>query len=306
MIEIDGTNNIKQSFGLPIGPLYYQFQAYDDWGLDILGRIPVHVACKDMRREPDRIFHLTRQPENHPYDEAQSPFPARLWRHLNEQQSLTDWQQHSSRLDTVWFSRETVHTFWKAESDPAIGPVRFHLPWGLIIDDIITRGGGLVHGGLASFNESGLLFLAPPGGGKSTTLSTAPDSWQVLSDDAALIWPGSAKEWFASALPAWGGIINPETKWCYPKLNLGSGCRLKGLVLLEKASDIQLRRTVAVEIVANLYRSLNEYPAAIMGSRKQWGALFHMAAQMTRDLPGWTLSLPRHGNVWPLLIQEAV
>jgi hypothetical protein len=77
-------------------------------------------------------------------------------------------------------------------------------------------------------------------------------------------------------------------------------------MLLEKASGIQLQPTSPVDIVANLYRSLNEYPAAIMGSRKQWEPLFRMASQMTRDLSGWKLSLPRHGDVWPLLIKEAV
>jgi hypothetical protein len=286
MIEFGETNDIKQSIGLPIGPLYYQLQAYDQWGIDVIERISAHLACRNMQRQPDRIIHLTQE--------------------LTDQHNSLDWQQHSSRLDTVRFSAQTVHTFWNAETDPAIGPVRFHLPWGLIIDDIITRGGGLVHGGLACFNESGLLFLAPPGGGKSTTLGTAPVTWQVLSDDAALLWPGDTKEWHASALPAWGNIINPEMEWSYPLMNLSRCCRLKGLMVLEKASGIQLQPTSPVDIVVNLYRSLNEYPAAIMGSRKQWEPLFRMAAQMARDLSGWTLSLPRHGDVWPLLVKEAV
>jgi hypothetical protein len=306
MIEIDETSDIKKSIGLQLGPLYYHFLAYDEWGVDVLERISLHLTCRNIQGKPDRIIHLTRKLENYPEGKMKVSFPVRLWQHLNVQQRLTDWQQHSSRLDTVWFTTQSVHTFWKAEAEPAIGPVRFHLPWGLIIDDIINRGGGLVHGGLASFNDSGLLFLAPPGGGKSTTLSTAPVSWQVLSDDAALIWPGDNKEWHASALPAWGSIINPEMEWSYPLMNLACCCRLKGLMLLEKASGIQLQPTSPVDIVANLYRSLNEYPAAIMGSRKQWEPLFRMAAQMTRDLSGWTLSLPRHGDVWPLLIKEAV
>ena len=299
-------NDIKQSIELQIGPLYYQLNAYDGWGVDVLEQISAHVTCKKVQCKPDRIIHLAHLPEEGSSDKTQTPFFDRLWPPISAGLNLSGWQQHISSLDTVWFSKQTVHTFWKAETDPDVGPVRFHLPWGLIIDDIIARGGGLIHGGLASFNESGLLFLAPPGGGKSTTLSTAPPNWQVLSDDAALIWPKNFKEWHASPLPAWGNIINPEMNWSYPGMKLDRCCRLKGLIVIEKASDIQLQPTSPIDVVANLYRSLNEYPAAIMGSRKQWEPLFRMAAQMVRDLSGWNLSLPRHGDIWPLLVKETV
>ncbi len=299
-------NDIKQSIGLQIGPLYYQMNAYDGWGVDVIEQISAHVACKKVQCKPDRIIHLSHLPEEDSGDTTQASFPDRLWPQISDELNPSDWQRHNSRLDTVWFSTQTMHTFWKPETDPVIGPVRFHLPWGLIIDDIIARGGGLIHGGLACFNEAGLLFLAPPSGGKSTTLSTAPSNWQVLSDDAALIWPENGKEWHASPLPAWGNIINPEVNWRYPGMKLDCYCRLKGLILIEKASEVQLLPTSPINVVAKLYRSFNEYPAAIMGSRKQWEPLFRMAAQMVRDLSGWNLSLPRHGDVWPLLAKEAV
>jgi hypothetical protein len=305
MIELETTNDIYQSLGMQIGPLYYELRAYDGWGVDVLECISAHVACKNMQCKPDRIIHLTQISQEDLGDTTQPPFPDRLCPQVTGLHPPLDWQQRSSRLDTVWFSAQTVHTFWKAVTDSAIGPVRLHLPWGLIIDDIIARGGGLIHGGLASFNDSGFLFLAPPSGGKSTTLSTAPTSWQVFSDDAALLWPGNQNEWQASPLPAWGNIINPGMKWLYPEMKLGRCCRLKGLVILEKASEIHLQPISPIDIVANLYRSLNEYPAAIMGSGQQWGPLFRMAARMARDLSGWTLSLPRHADIWPLLTKEA-
>ena len=174
----------------------------------------------------------------------------------------------------------------------------------MIIEDIVARGGGLIHGGLASYRDSGLLFLAPPSGGISTTLSTAPTDWRVLSDDAALIWPDNDSGWHASPLPAWGNMLGSEEVWRYRDLALGSQVQLKGILSLEKALEIHLQSMDAVNLLPSLYRAFGEYPAAIIGSGQRWEPLFRMAAQMVRDLPGWQLQLPRHGDIWPLLSRE--
>ena len=305
MKEHRNKNLISQDTMLCVGPHRYQFRAYDGWGRNVLARLFAHLPDQALSSPPDRIIHLVQIPTAELTETEQPELPDRLVALLPEGVATLNWQRHSSRLDTVWFSSQTVHTFWNADTDPAIGPVRFHFPWGLIIEDIVARGGGLVHGGLASHQDSGLLFLAPPGGGKSTMLGTAPPEWRVLSDDAALIWPGTDGGWLASPLPAWGNMLDSEDGWRYHDLALGSRVKLNGLLLLEKAMQIHLQPVAAVDFLPGLYRALGEYPAAVVGGGQRWELLFRMAAQMVRDLPGWRLHLPRHGDIWPLLRREA-
>jgi hypothetical protein len=301
MNEPRNTNLISQCSLLCIGPLRYQFRAYDEWGCDVLTRLSVHLPFQESFYTLDRIIHLVQIPSSKFTEADQLKLPDLLVALLPEDVATRGWQRHCSGLDTVWFSSQTIHTFWNADTDPAIGAVRFHFPWGLVIEDIVVRGGGLIHGGLASHQDSGLLFLAPPGGGKSTMLSTAPPEWRVLSDDAALIWPDSRGGWLASPLPAWGNMINTEETWRYYDLALGSQIQLNGLFLLEKAMEIHLQSIPSVDLLPGLYRALCEYPAAVIGGGQRWGPLFRMAAQMVRDLPAWRLRLPRCGDIWPLL-----
>ena len=305
MNEPGNINLINLRKSLCVGPRRYQFRAYDEWGCDVLTRLFAHLPDQGSSPAPDRIIHLVQIPSLELTEAAQPKLPDRLVALLPEGVATPNWQRHSSRLDTVWFASHTVHAFWNADTDPLIGPVRFHFPWGLIIEDIVAHGGGLIHCGLASYQNSGLLFLAPPGGGKSTLLSTAPPGWRVLSDDAALVWPDADGSWQASPLPAWGNIIDSGQTWRYHDLALGSRVQLKSLLLIEKAMEIHLQPVAAIDLLPGLYRALGEYPAAVIGGGQRWEPLFRMAAQMVRDLPAWRLRLPRHGDIWPLLGREA-
>lgn len=291
---------------LQVGPLCYQMRAYDTWGCGVLEQLFAHLQSAETGRAADRIVHLlSAAPESVSKGERHG-LPADFRRVLPGGVAAHGWQCHRSRLDTTWFTPQSTHTFWNAATDPVVGSVRFQLPWGLIIEDIVTRGGGLVHGGLAGREGSGLLFLAPPGGGKSTTLSSAPSDWQVFSDDAALIWPQTGGDWLASPLPAWGNVIAPGEEWRYHDLVLARSIALKGIVVLEKTLQVHLHQLKASEVLPDLYRAFGEYPAAVIGSAQRWEQQFRTAAQLVRDLRGWRLGLPLHGDVWALLSREAV
>lgn len=289
---------------LLVGPFRYRLRAHDDWGQRLLQGITSHLACDEPNGLPDRLIHLLQDSASGPTALSQRSLAERFKTMIPEMDDA-GWCLLKDPSHTIWLTPQSRHTFWTAAAEPAIGPVRFHLPWGLLIEDIIARGGGLVHGGLASFQGSGLLFLAPPGGGKSTTLSTAPPNWQVLSDDAALVWPEQNNFWQTSPLPAWGNMIRPESHWLYPQLAVGQHCQLKGLLLLHKENTIQLEKLAPTQVVPSVHRALSEYPGAIMSGIDRRVPMFRCAAQMARDLKGWRLSLPRHGDIWPMLVAEA-
>lgn len=289
---------------LHLGPLKYLLLAHDSWGEQVLDKLAKHLTIPTEASTPDRIIHLLHD-KHADYTRAEGQLPAQLNECLADEHGQSGWQLQRNQINTLWKSSRSRHTFWTATASSSIGPIRFHLPWGLIIGDMVNHGGGLLHCGLASHGDSGILFLAPPGGGKSTTLSTAPSNWQVLSDDAALVWVDGSGSWFASPLPAWGNMIRPGDDWLYPNLGIDRCCRIKSLLLIEKANAIALGRLLSSAVVPSLYRSLCEYPATITAEAIQQESFFRSAAMICRKLPSWQLSLPLNGNIWPLLAKEA-
>ncbi len=295
----------RQTLVLNLGPLTYALQAYDRWGATVLNNIAKHTTILHSDKTPDRIIHLVRHSQKGIIKHSTLPLPAQLEKYLPADHKQATWQIQNDQINCLWLGVQTRHTFWTATASSTIGRIRFHLPWGLIINDLIKLGGGVIHGGLACYGESGCLFLAPPGGGKSTTLSTAPGDWTVLSDDAALVWPDGRGSWFASPLPAWGNLLRQQEAWRYQELPLHRCCRIVGLFMIKKGASIHLKHRPQTAVVPFVYRSLCEYPAAITATELQKEALFRTAASISRELPAWELSLPLHGNIWPLLAEVA-
>jgi SynChlorMet cassette protein ScmC len=295
-----------QTLHLHLGPLTYLLQAHDSWGESVLVDIARHINSPIMEGTPDRIIHLANDAPPAHISVAGGQLPAQFKKYLPEGQADSGWSVQQNRINCIWQSQHSPHTFWTATAASSLGNIRFHLPWGLIISDMVNHGGGLIHCGLACYQDSGLLFLAPPSGGKSTTMSSAPEDWQALSDDAALVWPDDKGSWHASPLPAWGNMIQPENKWLYRDMSLSRCCHLKGLMLLEKAHSINLQTLAPSTTLPSVYQALCEYPATITAEALQQQAFFHSAAAISRTLPAWQLSLPLHGNVWPLLTEKAL
>lgn len=284
---------------LAIGPLVYHLYAVDQWGADTLDGICAHLASSAIAKHADRkivLFH------DHPKAYMSEGNPDGLSvREVGED----SWQLRRNLIGTTWESPQSDCIFWSAGVDASIGTVRFHLPWTLIIEDLVALGGGLIHAGLVSHGDSGYIFTAPPGGGKSTTLRTAPTGWTVMSDDAALIWPAD-NHWLASALPSWGDQIRPDGSWPWPQMRLDATCVITDIVQLEKGDRIELVRQTPSTALASIYRALCEYPVILLADTGYREEYFHSAAQLARDLSTWQLTLPRHGDIWPLLRQEPV
>ncbi len=290
---------------LHLGPLKYHLHAHDSWGEQVLDNIARHISPPSETSTPDRIIHLVHDKLAVNAHLSERRLSVELSKYLPDDGDQSDWQIQRNHINTICTNSRSRHIFWTTTASSSIGPIRFHLPWGLIISDMVNHGGGLLHCGLACHEDSGVLFLAPPSGGKSTTLSTAPPDWQVLSDDAALTWTDSSGAWFASPLPAWGNMIKPKEEWQYPNLALDRCCRIKSLLMIKKADSISLKRLRSSAVVPSLYQAMCEYPATITAEAIQQEAFFRSAAALSRELPGWQLSLPRHGNIWPLLVEEA-
>ena len=265
-----------------------------------MGRIRRHLQVAD-RQDPeraDRVIHLVMGKNRL----GSFTHPRNL---LPDQFDGLDWRSIDNPVNALWLADNCRDVIWTATSQVDSAPPRFDLPWNLLISDITARGGGLLHTGLARYKNSGLLLLAPPGGGKSTTLGTAPCDWQVLSDDAALVWPADSGVWLASPLPAWGAIIDPNRDWPVAKPRLDQTCRLKSLLILHKSPHLSLSPISSSSAMPHVYRAYCEYPVTIVASALHPEPWFRAAAKLCRSVACWEIDLPLHGDIWPLLEDNA-
>lgn len=276
---------------LALGPLRYDCIAYDPWAEQILNDLHQHLPMRQPSVHPNRTIHLRRIEQDAATEAAArtgllSSLPAAIW------------YRQRNPINTVWLSPATDAAVWSDGMSAALGRFHYHLPWNVIIDDMILRGGLPVHGALAEYAGQGLLFVAPPGGGKTTTMATAPPGWNVLSDDAALIWPDRADMWTASPLPSWTELSSADRT---PRTDPGRTCRLRGLVLLNKAKRIDLDKIAPVKALPALYRAVGEYPVLVMTEVDCRSHAFRLASHLVRTLPCWRLDLPLGGHIWPHL-----
>ncbi|MDT8441496.1 MAG: hypothetical protein RQ723_07530 [Desulfuromonadales bacterium] len=272
----------------------YDCIAYDAWAEQTLAELRQYLPPGATVGRPTRTLHLRRI---EPTRAAEATVAAGL----TADQPQAVWYRQKNPVNTVWQSPQTSDVLWTDGIAGEIGCFHYHLPWNVIIDDMILHGGLPVHGALAVHAGQGLLFVAPPGGGKTTTMATAPAGWDVLSDDAALIWPDRTNHWSASPLPSWTELVSADRT---PRTDPGRTCRLQGLVLLNKADRVDLRRVAPVKAVPALYRAVGEYPVLVMTEVDCRSHAFGLACRLARTLPCWQLDLPRGGDIWSRL--EAV
>jgi len=294
-----------QTLDLTVGPLCYRLLAHDSWAAGLLGRIGAAIDAGSGSTTPLERIHLLQRPLcdlTMQQIEAQR-LPKELAACVAEALPTDGWECSGHELlYQVWRHPESQHLFWTEgrEHDPT--PFSFHLPWQVILQDILQAGGVILHGGLAVREGRGCLFTAPPGGGKSTALACPTAGWQVLADDATLLWPVSDGRCMASPLPTWSVLLGagsrPEqiASW-----QLSRQVPVHACMLLEKSPEVRFSPVPPVEAAYPLYRACSEYPAVILSRHELRGQVFHNACALARAVPAWQLELTRQADFWPLL-----
>lgn len=296
----DITHRFGESICLSVGPFIYMFHAYDRWGSETLHKIKGHLACTPQEKcgDIDRHIHLI--------SDNQDELPTAIFhRILPDSERNMKWQFTKNLVNVICHSDNSSHVLWSSGPDSKIGTTRFDFPWSLLIKDITDIQGGLIHAGLACHRQSGVLFLAPPTGGKTTTLSSAPPDWQVMSDDAALLWPTPSGGWIASPLPAWGMITNPDRVWPSNPIALDESCHVKSLLVLHKTSELSLIKATPSAVMPDVFCALTEYPVNIIAEVNQSEPMFRVSARLCRELECWDLNLPLQTDIWALISEKA-
>jgi SynChlorMet cassette protein ScmC len=178
----------------------------------------------------------------------------------------------------------------------------FQLPWHPILEDMVKLGGALLHSGLAVVEDRGYLYTAPPGGGKTTTLSRIPSPWQVVADDAVLVWPTEEGVFRTAPLPTWGVLFGSKEKiQNVVQWKVGTTFKTAGVILLKKAEHERLVPLRASEAAQHLYRAFSEHPVVLTNRDPFRKHLFRTACRLSRAVPAWQLELSSEGTFWELL-----
>ena len=294
---------------LTLGPLRYEFRAHDAWGQEALAGLRRNLDSVAFSNVPDRITHLLDcrlTPQEHAQIDA-GDLPDCLVALLPENSPRQGWELTGDESGYLsWCHARTCHAIWSYNTVRVEYHARFQLPWQTLLRDIVALGGGILHGGLVALHGRGCLVTAPPGGGKTTAISRLPASWQVLADDAALIWPTASSAFEASPLPTWSVLLGRNAAIpAIGRWRVGTCAPLAAVVLLKQGDQERLESLRPVEAVPHLYRGLCEHPRVVTNREPLSHALFNAACALTETVPTWELTLTRTGAFLSLL-EEAL
>jgi SynChlorMet cassette protein ScmC len=297
--------SLSKSRRIVFGPLRFQFTAHDAWAEVMLHRLGKKLECVDFSGLPHRYVHLL---EFHPdslerADGRLVRLPEKTARLLPRNLPREDWVLTGDDTGyACWSHPCSRHALWTFPTETPHAKADFQVPWQLLFEEIITRKGAMAHGGLATLNKKGFLFLAPPGGGKSTALSRLPPPWRVLGDDAALVWPNRRGGFSASPLPTWGDLLKPEE-------NIGGGVRFKvgrnidldGIFLLVKSNCDESIALSPLKALPRIFRALNEHPRVYAVRHVFVSELIECANSLTKKTALWELKLTLSGRFWEIV-----
>jgi hypothetical protein len=287
---------------LMIGPLQYEFRAHDIWGEKTLGRLRTHLLCGGFSGPPQRVLHLANLGMTAEENEQinRDRLPDRFAALLPADSPRQGWILTGDETGYLSFRHQaTNHGLWIFGAITEEYQAPFQLPWPMMFEDIVEKGGGILHGGLIVRNGKGLILTAPPGGGKTTAISRLPSPWSVLADDACLVWPGNGKSFLASPLPTWSMLLgHGETLPFIGRWKIGTVVPVLGIILLQKSDTDRLTPLPVLKVVPALYQALCEHPRVVTNCDLPRMRLFDIARCLAKATPVWRLDATLTGQFW--------
>jgi hypothetical protein len=287
------------------GPLHYEFRAHDNWGMYALNNLREYCHCLEFAGKADRVFHLAKldmtPDENKEIN--QNWLPERFNVLLPKEAPHQDWFLEGDETGYLNFWHErSQHCLWVFGAIPELSQAPFQLPWRLILEDIIKKGGGIMHGGLIVQNGKGFILTAPPGGGKTTAISRLPLTWQVFSDDACLVWFEKNNMYYASPLPTWSVVLGKnKTLQNINNWEIGIVVSLSGIIFLQKGNQESMIQLPTLEGIPCIYRSLCEHPKVVKNRDLHHVHFVATARRLSKSVPNFILQATRDGQFWGLI-----
>jgi SynChlorMet cassette protein ScmC len=230
-----------------VGPLRYRLVARDDWGEAAIADLRAHVQAEAFEGPAHRELIY-----------------GDLGNGLVTAAPPDAWTAHD--MDTgcvVWLAEQAGTAFVTPSPDEPRWTSRYHFPWHAVVQDAAARGGVIVHAALVACGARAWLITAPPGGGKTTTVSRLPQGWRLMGDDACLLWPEGGG-FVASPLPTWSHMLGVNDM--PPGLDtwrVAETLPVAGAVVLHKGDEDGLTPLAPMQAVTALYRAFSEHPVVL-------------------------------------------
>ncbi len=166
-------------------------------------------------------------------------------------------------------------------------PTPIDTPLRLLLSyELPRRRGLLVHACGFADPRGAVVFMAPSGGGKTTTARKLPHATVLSDDQVALRW--TPEGWCAWSLPFVGE---------YARATRPQKARLRAVVLLSQASEVSLARVSAQTALPKVLSGTVYFVRGDPGS----AALLDHAIDLVASVPVYSLGITRDAPVGPVL-----
>ena len=307
---------------LRFGPLCYRIVGHDDWGVEIISQLREHLGDASGSAAAELTLHAVRHPISLQPETARGlplalelktcrrtgGLPPTLRPVLGSPAPSSGWRVTGDDMGGyVWRHPGHEEAIWAYLAPPRSTRPLFPLPWCCLLEDIVGIAGGLVHAALVVHEGAGFLLTAEPGGGKTTAAGRVPPDWDVLADDAALVWPDGAGGFYASPLPTWGFMTrgNP-LPLALEKWSLDRQVKVAGVALLRKAKQLSLFPVRPAYAAKELHTRFSEHPGVCSLRILFREHVFRVACSLARSVPVWRLELEVDSAFWECLRIEAM
>ncbi len=168
----------------------------------------------------------------------------------------------------------------------------------------LLRAGNLpIHAGLGVYGEKGVLFAAPGGTGKSTTMRRLPSEWETVNDDECWLVQTDAGL-FAHPMPTWSDLVLRNIDQVWPST---TAIPIHTVVFLRQAQKVSLEqlqhaatsnylKQACEQIFRRAWTSLP--PPDLTQVRKR---VFEQSERYSRSLRGILLDLTLEDPFWEIL-----
>ena len=187
----------------------------------------------------------------------------------------------TSRVATGWTTGTSLNLAPVIDPTPIDTPLRQLLSY-----ELPRRRGLLVHACGFADPRGAVVFMAPSGGGKTTTARKLPHATVLSDDQVALRW--TADGWWAWSLPFVGE---------YARAIRPQKARLRAVVLLSRASNVSLLRLPARTALPRVLSGTVYFVRGDPGS----AALLDHAIDLVASVPVYNLGITRDAPVGPIL-----
>lgn len=175
-----------------------------------------------------------------------------------------------------------------------------------VYQQAMRLGGAPLHSSLASYKGRGVLFAAPGGTGKSTSVRRLPASWEALCDDEAMIMP-SANGYTAHPFPTWSEYLANKPRRVWNPQQQVSLVRIYFLKHAEKDRIEALGKSEAAALINQACCQVFEKGITRMAKDdilKLKSEVFGRACELARNVNCFILYQSLEGEFWRLLERD--